>query len=207
MSESASKDYKLQAKCYRINTGNLNWVDFRDPTQHSHNIPPSLKRKQSWHKDTPNPRRRVESTIAGGSLDNGTLLGGRLTPINLASGYLIGDSDKNEIKDARVENRGPEAGRSEEGESKSEGMLEKGHLEEIHLRRGELHRADCDNSNLRNLAANLPLNRGEEGRAGRGLGCKVRGGRHRGRRGKGSQKRASQRWINKQLPNKRQSMA
>lgn len=219
MSEPASKDYKLQGKCYRTNAGNLNSLDFRDPTQHSHNIPlrdptqhshnitPSLKRKQSWHKDIPNQRRRVESTIAGRSLDNGTLLESRLTLIDLASDHPTGDSDENGIKDARMETRGMEAEPSEEGESKSEGMLETGNSGEMHLSNGGYHRADCDASNLRDLRANLPLNRDEEGRAGRGLGYKVRGRRRRGRRGKASQKRASQRWIEKWLPEKRQSMA
>lgn len=199
MSESASMDYKLQAKCYHTNAGNPNSLDFRDPTQHSYNIPPSLKRKQSWHEDASNQRQRVESTIAGRSLDNGTLLEGRSTLINLAF-------DEYESKDARVENRGSEAGPSEEGETKSEGMLEKGNLEEMRLRQGEYHRADGDASNHRDLRANLPLNRDEEGQAGRGLGYKVRGGRRRGRKGKASKRKAGQRYIDKWRPNQRQRM-
>lgn len=115
MSESANKDYKLQAKCYHTNAWNLNSLDFRDPTQHSNSISPSLKRKLSWQRDTPNQRRRVESTITGRSLDNGTLLEGPLTLINLASDYSTGDFDENEIKDAGVEITGRKQGRRKKG--------------------------------------------------------------------------------------------
>ncbi|MCJ1343542.1 hypothetical protein MMC31_001737, partial [Peltigera leucophlebia] len=64
------------------------------PTQRSRILPPPLKRKQSRHQDTPNRRPRVDSTTAG-------------------SDYQTGDSAANEIKDARAENRGSEAGPSE----------------------------------------------------------------------------------------------
>lgn len=193
--ESASEDYKLQA-------GNLNWLDFRDPTQHSHNTPPSLEREQSWHKDPPSQQPRVESTIAGMSLDTGTDLEGHLTRINLASDYPTGDFDENEIKDARLENRGPEARSSEEEERKSEGMLDEGNSEGMHLIRGEDHRADCDASNLRDRRAHLSLNRDEEGRAGLGQGRKAKGSKRRRR-----QRRAIKRRIDRWVPSKRQSMA
>ncbi len=191
--ESASEDYKLQA-------GNLNSLDFRDPTHHSHNTPPSLKREQSWHKDSPGQRPKVESTIAGMSSDIGTVLEGHLTRINLASDYPTGDFGENEIKDASLENRGSEAGPSEEGEMKDEGMLEEGNSEEMHLREGEDHRADCDASNLRDLRANLPLIRDEEGRARLGQGRKVKGSKRRRRK-----RRAIQRRIDRWVPNTRQS--
>lgn len=62
--ESASQDYRLQA-------GNLNSLDFRYPTQHSHYSPPTLKREQSLPKDLHSLRPSVESLIAGMSLDIG----------------------------------------------------------------------------------------------------------------------------------------
>lgn len=194
--ESASEDYKFQAR-------NLNSLDFRDPTHHSHNnnTPPSLKREQSWHEDSPGKRPRVESTIADMSLDIGTVLEGHLTRVHLASDYLTRDFGEIEINDARLENRGPESGSSEEGEWKNEGMLEGGKSEEMHLREGEDHRADCDASNLRDLRANLPLNRDEEGRARLGQGRKATGSKRRRR------KRATYRRVDRWVPDKRQSMS
>lgn len=94
------------------------------PPQHSRILPLTSKRKRSRHQDTPNQRRRVESKIAGRSLDNGAHLEGRLTLINIASDPT-GDSAANEIKDDRAENRGSGAGPSEEGESKDKGGLKK----------------------------------------------------------------------------------
>lgn len=152
------------------------------PTQHSRVLPLTLKRKQSWHQDTTNQRRRVDSTTAGRSLDNRAYLEGRSTLIKLASDYPTGDSAANEIKDARAENRESEAGPSEEGEGKDKGMLkERNFLEEMQLRKGEYHRGHCDASYLRNLTAYLPPDRdgAEEGRADQGLGRKGRVGRHR----------------------------
>lgn len=134
--------------------GNLNALDFGDPTQHScilsstqhsrilpptqHSraLPLALKRKQSWHQDTTNQRRRVDSTTAGRSLDIRAHLEGRSTLIKLASDYPTGDSAANEIKDAGAENRESEAGPSEEEEGKGKGMLKKRNfLEEMQLRR------------------------------------------------------------------------
>lgn len=72
LDESESQDYKLKA-------GDLNSLDFRDPTQHSHYTPPSLEREQGWHKDSLSLRPRVESTIASMLfLDIGTVLEGQL---------------------------------------------------------------------------------------------------------------------------------
>lgn len=183
--ESAREDYGSQA-------GNLNSLDFRDPTQPSHipntpphiprtppeipNPPPSLEREHSWHKASPSPRPRVESANAGMSFDIETVLEGPLTRINLASDC------------------GPEAGPSEEGEMENEGMLEDRNSEEMHLSEGEDHRADGDASNLRDLRANLPLNRDEEGRAGLGQGRRVNGNTRRRRRRRAFRRRVD-RWV------------
>lgn len=80
LDESAGQEYRLQA-------GDLNSLDFRDPTQHPHFSPPtqhsyytpaSPEREQSWHKDSLSLQPRVESTIAGIlSLDIGTVLEGQ----------------------------------------------------------------------------------------------------------------------------------
>lgn len=196
VAESASEDNGLQA-------GNLDSLDFRNHTQPFDNTPPSLKHEQSWHKDSPSPRPRVESTIAGMSLDIETVLGGPLTQINLASDYHpTGDFDENEIKEARLENRGPpEAGSPEEEEWKNEGMLEDRDSDKMHLiSEGEDRRADYGASNLRDLRANLPLNRDGECRAGLGQGRRVRGSTRRRRR-----RRAVNRWIDRWVPNSRHS--
>lgn len=190
----------------KTNPGDLNTLDSGDPMQHScilpstqpsRILPLTLKREQGWHQDTTNQRRRVDSTTAGRSLDNRAHLEVHSRLINLASDYPTGDSAANEIKDARAENRGSEAGLSEEGEGKDKGTLkERNFLEEMKLRKSEYHRVRCDASYLRNLTANLPPDRdgAEEGRADQGLGRKGRGGRHRGRRGRGGRSRANQSW-------------
>ena len=190
----------------KTNPGDLNTLDSGDPTQHSCILPSTqhscilpliLKRKQSWHQDTTNQRRRVDRTTAGRSLDNRAHLEGHSRLINLASVYPVADSAANEIKDARAENRGSEAGLLEEGKGKDKDMLKKRNfLEEMELKKSEYHRAHCDASYLRNLTANLTPDRdgAEEGRADQCQGRKGRGGRHRGRRVRGGRSRANQSW-------------
>lgn len=142
----------------KTNPGDLNTLDSGVPMQHScilpstqpsRILPLTLKRKQGWHQDTTNQRRRFDSTTAGMSLDNRAHLEGHPRLINLTSDYPTGDSAANEIKDARAENRGSEAGLSEEGEGEDKGMLKKRNLlEEMELRKSEYHRACCDASYL-----------------------------------------------------------
>lgn len=117
-----------------------------------------MKRKRSFEQDTPNKRQKISSSNGGKSLDNRAHLEGRLTLIKLASSA-----------DPELENSGPEAGPSEEWDSKDKGVLKKKDFKRMHLKESEYHRAGYIAWN-RNLKASLRPNRDgiEESRAGWG---------------------------------------
>lgn len=97
-----------------------------------------------------------------------------------------------------MENRGPDAGSSEERGMKKEGLLEDVNSEGMHLIiESEDHRADYDAPNLR-----VPLHRDEEGRAGLSQGHKHNGGMRRRRRRR-RRRRATRRLIDSWVPDRR----